>query len=279
MYIFGHQQHRLKSKSVREKLYEIIFESETSLSKVFDYLLMGLIVLNITVVILESVHSIRVKYSTIVISVEWAFTILFTAEYLLRVFAAKSRFGYIFSFYGLIDFIAIIPSYLVFLFPGIQLVTDVRVLRLLRIFRIFKLNRYIKESRFLTRALYASRIKISLFLSSVFLIVVVIGAMMYLIEGHINEGFSNIPLSMYWAVVTLTTVGYGDIIPVTSIGKVFAGMLMVLGYAIIAVPTGIVSAEMRSIYSSDLDDRVCSNCGLSVHDEDAVFCKHCGNAI
>ena len=279
MYIFGHQQHRLKNKSVREKLYEVIFESETSASKVFDFLLMGLIVLNITEVILESVYSIRVKFATILNFSEWVFTILFTIEYLLRTYASKSRSGYIFSFYGLIDLFAVVPSYLGFLFPGIQFFSDIRVLRLLRIFRIFKLNRYLKESRFLTRALYESRIKISLFLSAVFLIVVVIGATMYFIEGHINAGFSNIPLSMYWAVVTLTTVGYGDIIPVTAIGKFFAGMLMVLGYAIIAVPTGIVSAEMRAIHSSDLNDRECNNCGLSIHDDDAVFCKHCGNAI
>jgi voltage-gated potassium channel len=279
MYIFGHQQYILKNKSLRERLYEIIFESDSGFGKAFDFLLMGLIVLSIAVVVLESVHSIRVPYLKLFHTLEWIFTILFTLEYLLRIFAARSRLGYIFSFYGFIDFLAIVPSYLSIFFPSAQFFLDIMVLRLLRVFRIFKLNRYMKESRFLTRALFASRIKISLFLSSVFIIVVIIGATMYFVEGHINEGFSNIPLSMYWAVVTLTTVGYGDVIPVTAIGKIFAGMLMVLGYAIIAVPTGIVSAEMRSIRSSDFDDRVCSNCGLSVHDDDAVFCKHCGSAI
>lgn len=279
MYIFGCQQYILKNKSVRERLHEIIYESDTAPGKAFDFLLMSLIVLNIAVVIAESVHSIRIQYDVLFYKMEWSFTILFTLEYLLRLYASKSRIGYFFSFYGFIDLLAIVPSYLGFLFPGIQLIKDIRVLRLLRVFRIFKLNRYLKESRFLTRALYESRIKISLFLSAVFLIVVVIGATMYFVEGHINEGFSNIPLSMYWAVVTLTTVGYGDIIPVTAIGKIFAGVLMVLGYAIIAVPTGIVSSEMRAIKSSDSLDRVCNSCGLSFHDDDAVFCKHCGNAI
>lgn len=228
---------------------------------------------------LESVKEIYERYLLIFQVGEWIFTTLFSIEYALRIYAANEKRKYIFSFYGIIDLLAVVPSIITILFPELSFIATIRGLRLLRVFRILKLNRYLKESRFLMKAIYASRIKVMLFLSSVFTIVVVIGAIMHFIEGHLNDGFESIPLSMYWAVVTLTTVGYGDIIPVTGIGKFLAGILMVLGYAIIAVPTGIVTAEMTSLVAAELNNKKCENCGLASHDEDAAFCKHCGSAI
>lgn len=269
----------MKSKPLHDRMHSIVFESNTKAGRYFDYTVIFVIICSILLVMLESVSEYHAEYLWHFHIAEWFITVLFTLEYILRVYAARDKPSYIFSFYGLIDLFAILPLFLTLFYPEFNYLTTIQGLRLLRVFRILKLNRYFKESRFLMKAIYASRIKVTLFLSSVLTIVVLIGALMYYIEGHTNEGFRNIPMSMYWAVVTLTTVGYGDIIPVTAIGKLLAGMLMILGYSIIAVPTGIVTAEMTSLVATEFKSIKCRNCGLASHDDDAVYCKHCGSAI
>lgn len=228
---------------MREKLYHIIFESDTPAGKAFDVILLIAILLSILAVMLESVQDIRRQYSEELIAIEWAFTILFTVEYGLRIYSARRRWHYIRSFYGIIDFIAIIPTYLTLLVAGAQYVMVVRGLRLLRIFRILKLAHFLGEAETLKRALKNSVAKITIFIGAIVIVIFIIAATMYMIEGPEN-GFTSIPMSVYWAIVTLTTVGYGDIVPQTVVGKALASMLMILGYGIIAVPTGIMSSEI-----------------------------------
>jgi voltage-gated potassium channel len=257
----------------RSRLHEIVFESETNAGRAFDLTLISLILLSISIVILESVKIIRDDYGSILFVAEWTLTILFSIEYLLRVLSVKNPLRYILSFYGLVDLLAIAPTYLSLLIPGTHYLLIIRVLRLLRIFRILKLTEYVTEARVLTTALSASRRKISVFLFAVLTLVMVIGSLMYVIEGEEN-GFTDIPTSIYWAIVTLTTVGYGDLSPKTALGKTLASVVMIVGYGIIAVPTGIVTAEIAR-QSKSVSTQFCPECHAEGHDADAVFCKYC----
>ena len=258
----------------REQLYEVIFESETPAGRAFDLTLACLILLSVLSVILESVKSIGEEYRHVLTVTEWVFTVVFSVEYILRLVAVKRPIRYALSFYGVIDFIAVFPSYISLLVPGTQYFLAIRILRLLRIFRILKLSEYISESRVITTALYASRQKISVFLFSILMLVTAIGSIMYVVEGG-EHGFDDIPTSIYWAIVTLTTVGYGDISPKTALGKILASAVMILGYSIIAVPTGIVTAEIARA-AKPASTQVCPNCHAEGHDLDAVHCKYCG---
>lgn len=259
----------------RIKLYEIIFEADTSKGRLFDIILIWLIVLSVVVVFLESINELGEKYSFQFHFLEWIFTILFSIEYIFRLLSVKKPHRYAFSFYGIIDFLAIIPTYLSLLIAGSQYLLVIRVLRLLRVFRIFKVRPLLAQAELLTRALKASRSKIAVFLFTVLTLIVVIGAIMYVIEGPKN-GFTSIPTSMYWAIVTMTTVGYGDISPQTPFGQIIASIVMIIGYSIIAVPTGIVTVEIAEASRKAITTQVCPECLKEGHDRDAVFCKYCG---
>lgn len=266
----------------RERIHEIIFEAETRWGKVFDVALLIAILFSVTVVSLESVDALHDRYWPLFMTLEWFFTVLFTIEYILRVYSVKQSRRYIFSFYGLVDLLSILPTYLSLFFAGTQYLITIRALRLLRIFRIFKLANYLTESYVLVEALRASRIKISVFLGTVLTVVVFIGSTMYLIEGQADSGFTSIPRSVYWAIVTITTVGYGDIAPVTPLGQFLSAVLMILGYGVIAVPTGIVSMELANAHDEvtrKLNTRTCDNCARSGHDHDAQYCKYCGDSL
>jgi voltage-gated potassium channel len=253
--------------------------ADTPAGRIFDIFLIALILFSVVIVVLESIEHIHIKYYNFFLVAEWVITILFTIEYILRIYSVKKPMSYIFSFYGIVDFLAILPTYLSLVFSGSQYLMTIRSLRLLRIFRIMKLNRYVRESNYLMRALQASRIKITLFISAAFTVLLIIGTAMYLIEGHVNPGFANIPGSIYWAIVTITTVGYGDVVPITHAGKFLASLLMILGYAIIAVPTGIVTSEMITYTEKGGYTKKCHSCGFSGHDHDAMYCKRCGAAL
>lgn len=260
----------------RARLHEIIFESNTRAGRVFDLVLIWLILLSVATVILESIRQVRQQYGELLYALEWMFTVLFTVEYVLRLVSVRHPQRYAVSFFGVVDLLAIIPTYLSIFVPGSQYLLVIRILRLLRIFRLLKLSEYITEADTLRRALRASRRKISVFLSAVLLLVVIIGALMYVIEGE-EHGFTNIPVSIYWAIVTLTTVGYGDLSPRTPLGQMLASIVMVIGYGIIAVPTGIVSVELaQAVREQNLKTQLCSGCGAEVHDLDARYCKYCG---
>ncbi|RXA21850.1 ion transporter [Methanosarcina sp. MSH10X1] len=229
---------------------------------------------NYIVVMLDSVREIEALHGDLFYSLEWIFTILFTLEYLLRLICVGRPIRYATSFFGIIDLIAILPTYFSLIFPGSEYLLVIRSLRLLRIFRVLKLVKYLGEADLLIRALRASRRKITLFLFTVLNLVVILGSLMYVIEGG-ESGFTSIPKSIYWAIITLTTVGYGDIVPETNLGQAMASIVMIIGYSIIAVPTGIVTSEIaraRTYYR----ERICQNCGFEGHDIDAEFCKHCG---
>lgn len=265
----------------RNRLHEIIFEADTPAGKAFDVVLLILIVISLLVVILESVADLNLRFHRVFITIEWILTILFTIEYILRLYTVRRPLYYATSFFGVIDLLAILPTYLVVIFSGAQYFLVIRALRLLRIFRIFKLGHFLKEGDFLMKALRASRIKISIFLFFIVVTVTIIGALMYVVEGTHNPGFSSMPRSIYWTIVTLTTVGFGDITPNTSLGQFIASIVMVLGYAVIAVPTGIVSAEMvqQNRSSEEVSTQACPACGQDGHTPDAVFCKYCGHAL
>lgn len=268
-----HQEENLK-----EKLHEIIFEADTPAGKAFDVVLLIGIIASVLVVMLESISAYQLKYKEIFIWLEWIFTILFTIEYLLRIYSVRSPWKYITSFFGVVDLLAIIPTYLSLVVAGTQFLLVIRALRLLRVFRIFKLWHFITAGDTLVKALRASRAKITIFLFFVVLMVTIIGSVMYLIEGGVNDGFRSIPLSIYWAIVTLTTVGFGDITPSTELGQFLSAVVMILGYAVIAVPTGIVSAEM--VQSNKITNtQACKNCGREGHDDDATHCKYCGDSL
>ena len=258
----------------RERLGHIIFETETPAARGFDVVLLWLILLSVALVMLESVTSIRARYGETLRVLEWGFTVLFTVEYVLRIYTARKRWRYIRSFFGIVDLLAIIPTYLSLLVVGSQYLIVVRALRLLRVFRVFKLMRFLGEASTLQRALQASREKITVFIVTVLTLVVIVGSVMFLVEGPAN-GFNSIPISIYWAIVTLTTVGYGDISPQTPLGQFLSAVVMIMGFAIIAVPTGIVTSELSK---ADREQRegVCPNCGHGGHDLDAAFCKYCG---
>ncbi|MCH8031691.1 MAG: ion transporter [Bacteroidetes bacterium] len=267
---------------LRSRLYDIIVEADTPLGKAFDEVLIATIILSIVVVMLDSVASYRAQYPSFLRTAEWMFTILFTAEYFLRLACVDKPARYARSFFGVIDLLAVIPTYLSVLVPGAQFLLVIRLLRILRVFRVLKLAAYLVEAEILVAALRDSRRKILIFMFAVLTLTVILGALMYLIEGDAN-GFTSIPRGVYWAIVTLTTVGYGDISPQTDIGQAFASLIMILGYGIIAVPTGIVTAEMtrqaigRKQQGGSQD--TCPRCGLEPHDVDARYCKRCGEAL
>lgn len=271
----------IRRNARKEKIHEIIFEADTPMGKTFDVVLLISILTSLLVVILESVNSISTQYSTYFFWAEWFFTILFTIEYFLRIYCVYRPTKYIFSFYGIIDFLAILPAYLSLVISGSHYFTVIRGLRLIRVFRIFKLGHFMNEGESIILALKASRAKILVFLTFISLATVIIGALMYMVEGGENSSFSSIPRGIYWAIVTLTTVGYGDITPVTAFGQMLSALVMILGYAVIAVPTGIVSAEMVKGVSTQDDNNTqsCRYCGREGHDDDAVYCKFCGEAL
>jgi voltage-gated potassium channel len=264
----------------KKEIRNIIFSTDTKAGKLFDIILMIAIILSIIVVMLDSVPWIHDAYGSELFIAEWVFTILFTIEYVLRIASAYHKTRYIFSFYGIIDLLAILPTYISLFLAGYQYLIIIRVLRLLRIFRILKLYRFIGASRHLVSSLKASRHKIAVFLSAVMAIVVVMGAAMYLIEGPEN-GFRSIPESIYWAIITLTTVGYGDITPLTALGKALASIIMITGYSIIAVPTGIITAELsrKKKVQNKSEELCCEECGCEDHDDDAAYCKVCGKEL
>lgn len=264
----------------REKVHEIIFEADTPIGKVFDVSLLILIVLSILLVMLESIESFQAEHGKWLIVAEWILTVVFTIEYVLRLYAVYHPWKYARSFFGIIDLLAILPTYIAFFFGGPQAFLVIRALRLMRIFRILKLGHFLSEGQYIITALRASFTKITIFLFFVTILVTILGSVMYLIEGGSNDGFSNIPKSIYWAIVTLTTVGYGDITPTTSIGQSLAAIVMVLGYAIIAVPTGIVTGELiKKSRENRTNTQACRYCGQEGHDNDAVFCKYCGHPM
>lgn len=277
----------------RERWHEIIFEADTPAGKLFDVALLIAILVSVLVVVCESVHGIREAYPGLLIRAEWFFTILFTVEYVARIVCARRPLRYIFSFYGLVDLLAILPTYLIALpildgGPRTQRLAVIRGLRLLRAFRIFKLAHMLSEAKALRQAIWAARAKVTVFLSVVLISVVIVGSAMHLIEGRIDaagdpieNGFHSIPAGMYWAVVTMTTVGYGDVSPATPLGKALAACMMILGYCMIIVPTGIVSAELAhsggiGAGHASLTTQVCHECMAEGHDADATHCKYCG---
>lgn len=259
----------------RNVLHEVIFEAETSAGKAFDVALIWAIVLSVIAVLLESVRRIGAEYGDALYLIEWVFTLLFTIEYAMRLCSVRKPHRYALSFFGIVDLLAIIPTYLSVILPGTQYLLVIRILRLLRIFRIFKLTEYLSEANVIMSALRASRKKISVFLLAVLSLVVIIGSLMYVIEGEKN-GFTDIPTSIYWAIVTMTTVGYGDLSPQTPFGKMLAAAVMIAGYGIIAVPTGIVTAEFSQATRKQAITTSCPGCGAEGHDTDASHCKYCG---
>jgi voltage-gated potassium channel len=265
----------------RDQIHEIIFEADTKWGKRFDVIIMLLIIASVLTVMLESVSSIQWKYSEIFYVLEWLFTIIFTIEYILRLYSVRYPLRYATSFFGVTDLLAIIPTYLSFFFIGTQSLLVIRALRLLRVFRIFRLGHFMSEGMIIMRAMQASRVKISIFLFFIVIVVTIIGAIMYLVEGNYEGSpFTSIPTSVYWAVVTLTTVGFGDITPSTGLGQFLSAVVMVLGYAVIAVPTGIVSSEIiQKSKAAQRNTQTCRYCAREGHDDDATFCKYCGNIL
>lgn len=264
----------------REKIHEVIFEADTRAGKVFDVVLMICIVASVLVVMLESVAELNARYHDLFLVLEWIFTIIFTIEYFLRIYCVYRPWKYMTSFFGIVDLLAIIPTYLSLFISGTQYLLVIRALRLMRVFRIFKLANFLKESRVIISSLRASRPKITVFLVFVLLMVIIIGSFMYLIESGQDSNFTSIPRSIYWAIVTLTTVGYGDIAPQTPLGQFLASVVMIMGYAVIAVPTGIVSAEMVAQNNIRQNNtQTCRNCSAESHQDDAVYCRRCGQLL
>lgn len=263
----------------KHRLHEIVYEADTKAGRRFDLILLVLIILSVVLVILESVPEIHNEYDALFDALEWIITGLFTLEYITRLIAIKKPLSYVFSFYGIIDLLSTIPKYISLFLVGTESLIALRALRLLRVFRILKITRYIGESNFLIKALYASRAKISVFLFAVFILCIIFGTLMYLIEGEVN-GFTSIPRSIYWAIVTMTTVGYGDIAPQTPLGQLLASFIMIMGYGIIAVPTGIVSSEITAQSNQvDTNTQACLQCNNENHKDGAVFCHACGTTL
>ncbi|WP_434633509.1 ion transporter [Chromobacterium sp. CV08] len=266
----------------RRRLYIVIYEADTRAGRLFDLALTIAILVSVACVMLESVSSIRQRYGALLSALDWLFTILFTVEYALRLICVHKPLRYVKSFFGVIDLLSILPLYLGLFIPESRFLADVRILRLLRMFRILKLSRHLGEAAQLQKALLASRRKITVFLVTVVLLVIVLGTLMYVIEGP-EHGFTSIPTSIYWAIVTLTTVGFGDITPKTPMGQALASLVMITGYGIIAVPTGIVSAEIARASPDPAENRsatrLCPHCFSEGHDWDARFCKHCGGQL
>ncbi len=263
----------------RKDLNTTIFGAETRSGKLFDILLVASISISVLSVTLSSVQELNLKYESLFNALEWFFTGLFTVEYLARLIAVRKAFLYARSFFGLVDLLSILPSYIALLMPGMEYFLIVRILRLLRIFRIFKLVEYVDEAETLISALKNSYHKILVFLYTVLTLAIVFGSLLYVIEGS-SSGFTSIPKSIYWAIVTLTTVGYGDIAPQTPLGQMIAASIMIMGYGIIAVPTGIYSSELiKTHQQKTISNHACPSCGKLGHDEDASYCKYCGEDI
>lgn len=261
--------------TTRERLRRIIFGIDTPAGRRFDLILIIAILISVTAVLLDSIAAVRAVVGPGLKGLEWAFTVVFTVEYLLRVWCVDDRRRYVTSFYGLVDLLSILPTYLGLLLPDTRHLIIIRLLRVLRIFRVLKLLRYVQEANALARSLYAARRKIAVFLFVLLILATVFGALMFVIEGPAN-GFTSIPRSIYWAIISITTVGYGDITPQTAVGQAIAALTVVTGYSIIAVPTGIISAELFSEMQRSRDSRQCGSCGRGGHDSDAAYCKHCG---
>ena len=276
----------MTANNLKNKLHTIIYEADTPMGKLFDVVLLILILVSVILVMLESVTSIDTHYHDLLYFGEWVITIFFTIEYILRIITVKKASNYIFSFYGIIDFLSTIPLYLSFILAGSNALLAVRALRLLRVFRILKITRYMGEANKLNKALRDSKAKILVFLFAVLILSIIAGTIMYLVEGE-QSGFVSIPISVYWCIVTLTTVGFGDIAPVTPLGQFIAAIIMIMGYGIIAVPTGIVSAEYASKKTTTLDDpeyihvntQSCQNCNENNHHDNAEFCHKCGSTL
>ena len=263
---------------LRNRIHIIIEGTDTRLGKFFDIVLLIAILTSVGVVMLDSVLYMRLQYGTIFYYAEWFFTILFTFEYLLRLFSAPNRLRYAFSFFGVVDLLSILPSYLSLFFGGVQYLLVIRILRILRVFRVLKLKAYMQQAGFLASALRTSQQKITVFFLSLVLLVTIFGSILYVVEGPEN-GFTSIPVSIYWAVVTMTTVGYGDMSPKTPLGQAIATMVMITGYSIIAVPTGIFTSELARNMRPQLNPVTCPNCGKFGHAVGAVFCDRCGHAL
>lgn len=264
--------------SFRERAHEVIFEAETRAGRAFDLALMITIVASVGTVMLESVASVRERFGSALRLAEWTFTVLFSIEYVARLLAVRKPLRYAASFFGLVDLLSVVPAYLSIFVPGAQALLVVRSLRLLRVFRVLKLARFLDEAQVIGRALHASSRKIAVFLVSVLVIVAIMGSMMYAVEGP-QHGFTSIPHAIYWAIVTLTTVGYGDVYPKTDLGRFLASIVMILGYGIIAVPTGIVTAELTSAMRKPISTQACPHCSAEGHESDAAFCKYCGSQL
>ena len=259
-------------------LHEVIFEADTPAGKFFDVALILAIILSIIAVMFESVAEIRNEHGHLLNVIEWIFTILFTIEYGLRIISLGQPWRYVRSFYGLVDLIAILPTYISMIVPGSQYLMVIRVLRLLRIFRVLKLAQYLNEAEYLLKAMRASARKISVFLFTLLTLVLIFGSLMYIIEGD-ESGFTSIGVSCYWAITTLTTVGYGDLSPQSPLGRALASIIMIMGYGVIAVPTGIVTAELVAPITGKVSTQACPDCGAEKHSYDAIHCKYCGTEL
>ena len=268
----------VKKSFWRHRLHEIIYEADTKTGKAFDITLLFLIIVSVILVALESVESFRLNYSDFLNISEWIITIVFSIEYILRLMCVRKPFKFIISLYGIIDLLSIIPKYISILFFGTQYLGALRALRLLRVFRILKMTRYIGESNTLMKALIASRAKVGVFIFSVLVICIIFGTLMYMIEPD-ESGFTSIPEGIYWSIVTLTTVGYGDIAPITPFGQFLAAVIMIMGYGIIAVPTGIVTAELSEKSKISSNTQACPHCMTSDHPDNAIYCYHCGELL
>ena len=272
---------KYKLKNWKEKVHEVIYEADTPAGKLFDVILLLVILLSILLVMLESIESIGTKYAYILDVAEWVITILFSIEYLARIISVEKPKTYVFSFYGIIDLLSTIPKYISLFVLGTHSLVALRALRLLRVFRILKLTRFIGESANFGKALKRSRAKIAVFISFVIVLCIILGTVMYLVESNEESGFTSIPRSVYWAIVTLTTVGYGDIAPITALGQFIASLIMILGYGIIAIPTGIVTSEMSKSEKELIPNNTqnCANCNEDYHKDNADFCHKCGHKI
>jgi len=265
--------------SLKHKLHEVIFEADTPNGKLFDLVLLVLIALSVVAVMLETVPKVGIQYAPLLHAVEWIFTILFTIEYILRLYSVKQSIKYASSFYGVIDLLAILPTYISFFVVGSQFLIVVRALRLLRVFKILEMSSFTYQSKIIMLAMRSSMVKITVFLYFVVIMVSIFGTIIFLVESGVNPKFDSIPRSVYYSIVTLTTVGFGDISPITPLGQFLSSILMIMGYGVIAVPTGIVTSELLSKTAKATNSQACENCSKEGHDDDAIHCKYCGDKL
>ena len=269
----------MTSLNKKQRIHQIIFGTDTPAGKTFDLVLIYSILISVAVVMLESIDSIRLEYKTYLDGVEWFFTIAFTIEYFLRLYSHPSPKKYMFSFYGLVDLIAILPTYLALFIGGAESLIILRLFRVMRIFRVLKLIEYVYEANILWQSIVASRRKILVFFCFVFVLATIFGALMFLVESPHNQGFSSIPRSIYWTIVTITTVGFGDIVPQTTLGQMVSTIIILTGYSIIAVPTGIITSQLIDQIRAERKISLCEKCGTSEHDRDAKYCRTCGDPL